>query len=74
MPVIFIAPHDGTFTKQNIQEVKARKGRVITLTDKTHKQIESLSDYIIKVPQTHPFIFPITSSVIYNFLHMKLLF
>ena len=70
MPVIFIAPHDGTFTKilANIQEVKARKGRVITLTDKPHKQIESLSDYIIKVPQTHPFIFPITSSVILQLL------
>ena len=70
MPVIFIAPHDGTFTKilANIQEVKARKGRVITITDKPHKQIESLSDYIIKVPQTHPFIFPITSSVILQLL------
>ena len=58
MPVIFIAPQDHTFTKilANIQEVKARNGRVITLTDKPNKQLEALSDYILEVPKTHQFI------------------
>ena len=74
MPVIFIAPQDHTFTKilANIQEVKARNGRVITLTDKPNKQLEALSDYILEVPKTHQFIFPITSSVILQLLAYEL--
>ena len=74
MPVIFIAPQDHTFTKilANIQEIKARNGRVITLTDKPNKQLEALSDYILEVPKTHPFIFPITSSVILQLLAYEL--
>ena len=46
MPVVFLAPHDNTFEKvvSNIQEVKARMGQVITVTDKATKELEKLSD------------------------------
>ena len=65
MPVVCLAPHDKTFQKvlSNIQEVKARKGVIITVTDKRTPELEKISDYIIDVPSTHPKVFPILSSV-----------
>ena len=74
MPVVFIAPQDATFTKilANIQEVKARKGIVITITDKANKELASLSDYILEVPPTDQHVFPITSSIILQLLAYEL--
>jgi glucosamine--fructose-6-phosphate aminotransferase (isomerizing) len=74
MPVIFLAPQDETFSKilANIQEVKARKGIIISITDKPNKELSSLSDFIIEVPQTHPYVFPITSSIILQLLAYEL--
>jgi len=65
MPVVFIAPHDKTYDKvlSNIEEVHARKGRIIILTDKKSKDLEKLSDYIIKIPQCPPSVFPILASI-----------
>ena len=65
MPVVCLAPHDDTFDKvlSNIQEVKARKGVIITVTDKRTKHLEKFSDYLIDVPSTHPKIFPMLASI-----------
>ncbi len=65
MPVVCLAPHDDTFDKvlSNIQEVKARKGVIITVTDKRTKELEKVSDYLIDVPSTHPKIFPMLASI-----------
>ena len=65
MPVVCLAPHDKTFEKvlSNIQEVKARKGVIITVTDKRTPELEKVSDYIIDVPATHSKVFPILSSI-----------
>ena len=65
MPVVFLAPHDDTFEKvfSNIQEVKARKGVIITVTDKRSEDLEKISDYIIDVPTTHPKVFPLLASI-----------
>ncbi len=65
MPVVFIAPHDQTFEKvlSNIQEVKARKGKVIILTDKRTQDVVDLADYLIEIPSTHTRIFPIVASI-----------
>ena len=65
MPVVFLAPHDETFEKvfSNIQEVKARKGVIITVTDKRSDDLEKISDYIIDVPTTHPKVFPLLASI-----------
>ena len=69
MPVVFLAPHDKTFKKvvSNIQEVKARKGQVITVTDKATKELQKLSDYIIEVRTPNLWIFPILSVSLYNY-------
>ena len=74
MPVVFIAPQDETFSKilANIQEVKARKGIVITITDKPNRELKSLSDYVLEVPMTHQYVFPITSSIILQLLAYEL--
>ena len=65
MPVVFLAPHDDTYEKvfSNIQEVKARKGVIITVTDKRSEDLENISDYIIDVPTTHPKVFPLLASI-----------
>ena len=65
MPVVFLAPHDNTFDKvvSNIQEVKARKGKIITVTDNITKDLKKLSDYIIQVPSAHSWIFPILAVI-----------
>jgi glucosamine--fructose-6-phosphate aminotransferase (isomerizing) len=52
LPVVCIVPKDSLYEKMisNVQEVKARKGIVITLTDSEDKELLSLSDDIIKIP------------------------
>ena len=70
MPVVFIAPQDDTFSKilANIEEVKARGGTIITITDKANDSITSLSDFVLITPETHKYIFPITCSIILQIL------
>ena len=74
MPVVILAPYDDTYSKiiSNIQEVKARNGIVITITDKKTEEIDQLSDYVLQVPKTHKHVFPITSSIILQLLAYNL--
>ncbi len=75
MPVVFIAPKDETHIKvlSNIQEVKARNGIVITLTDFASNELKKLSDFIIEVPKSkHPRIFPILASISLQLLAYEL--
>ena len=75
MPVVFIAPNDETYSKvlSNIQQVKAREGIVITLTDNKTNELNKVSDYIIEVPKAnHPRIFPILASISLQLLAYKL--
>ena len=75
MPVVFIAPNDETYSKvlSNIQEVKARDGVVIALTDHKTNELKNVSDYIIEVPKSsHPRIFPLLSSISLQLLAYQL--
>ncbi|MCU0626309.1 MAG: glutamine--fructose-6-phosphate transaminase (isomerizing), partial [Gemmatimonadaceae bacterium] len=65
MPVVFIAPHDAVFEKivSNVQEVKARKGRVIAITTREEPQLAGLVDYEFRVPETIDPLTPILASV-----------
>ena len=74
MPVVFIAPQDESFSKilSNIEEVKARKGFIITITDKVNTSLESLSNFILTIPNTHKHVFPITCSIILQMLAYEL--
>lgn len=74
MPVVFIAPQDNTFTKilSNIEEVKARGGIIITITDKQSDELDKLSDHVLLTPKAHKYVFPITSSIILQILAYEL--
>jgi len=74
LPVVFIAPQDDTFNKvlSNIEEVKARGGIVISVTDNVNNSIKSLSDFVLTLPKTHKYVFPITCSIILQMLAYEL--
>jgi glucosamine--fructose-6-phosphate aminotransferase (isomerizing) len=65
MPVVFVAPHDSVFDKivSNIQEVKARGGKVIAITSQKEDVLENLIDYEIRIPQTEDMLYPILSVI-----------
>jgi len=65
MPVVCIAPFDRTYDKimSNIQEVKARRGRVIAIVNDGEKNIGQLADYLISVPPTLDLFSPILSVI-----------
>lgn len=60
-PCIFIVPHDDVFEKvvSNIEEIKARNGKVIIVTDKKSPRTEKLSKDVIVVPKTLDFLSPV---------------
>ena len=65
MPVVFLATNGTVFEKvlSNMEEVKARKGKIIAITDKDDETIKRLSDYTIIVPKTIEEISPIVNSI-----------
>ncbi|HEX6629925.1 MAG TPA: glutamine--fructose-6-phosphate transaminase (isomerizing) [Gemmatimonadaceae bacterium] len=65
MPVVFIAPHDSVFEKlvSNVQEVKARKGKVIALTSRAEPSLAGCIDYELRIPETVEMLTPILASV-----------
>ena len=65
MPVVFIAPHDSVFDKvvSNVQEVKARGGRVIAITSRDEPSLVGIIDYEFRVPETIDMLNPVLSAV-----------
>lgn len=65
MPVIFIATLDSSYEKvvSNIQEVKARKGKVIAVVTEGDKQVKALADHVIEIPPTNEAFTPLLSVI-----------
>jgi glucosamine--fructose-6-phosphate aminotransferase (isomerizing) len=65
MPVVFIVPKDRIYEKvlSNLQEVKARKGKIIAIANDDDDQIDGLSDFVIRVPHTYSYFGPIINSI-----------
>lgn len=65
MPVVVIATHNGMYEKvlSNIQEIKARKGRVIAFVTKGDKEISKIADEYIELPQTIECLDPLITTV-----------
>jgi glutamine---fructose-6-phosphate transaminase (isomerizing) len=65
MPVVFIATRDSSYEKivSNIQEVKARKGRVISIVTEGDEQIPKMSEFTIEVPRVHEALMPMVSVI-----------
>lgn len=65
MPVVFLATNQSAYEKivSNVQEVKARKGRIIAVVHKGDTQIRELADHVIEVPETEEILSPLISIV-----------
>ncbi|WP_457640368.1 glutamine--fructose-6-phosphate transaminase (isomerizing) [Persephonella sp.] len=65
LPVVCVIPKDGYYEKMfsNIQEVKARKGKVLSVATEGDDQIKQVSDEIIYIPETVDFLYPILTVV-----------
>ena len=65
MPVVVVAPHCGTYEKvvSNIQEIKARKGRVIAVVTAGDELVSKIADYIIEVPETEECLTPLLTVI-----------
>ena len=65
MPIIVIAPLGGLYEKlvSNIQEVKARKGKIISITGFGQSEVKSLSDAVIEIPDTLDCLSPMLTTI-----------
>jgi glucosamine--fructose-6-phosphate aminotransferase (isomerizing) len=66
LPSVFVAPDDAVFSKNlnNIEQVKARKGPIITVTSGNgRKQLKGIANDIIEIPVTHECVIPILSVI-----------
>ena len=65
MPVVVIAPHSDTYEKvvSNIQEIKARKGKVISVVTEGDKIVTNMSDFVITIPETEECLTPLLTVI-----------
>ncbi|KYH04754.1 MULTISPECIES: glutamine--fructose-6-phosphate transaminase (isomerizing) [Chryseobacterium] len=65
MPIVIIAPRKGHYDKivSNVQEIKARKGKIIAVVNKGDRQVSEMADYVIEIPETSECFSPIVASV-----------
>ncbi len=65
MPVVFVAPHDSTYEKilSNMQEVKARGGRIIAIINTPDDKVNELAEKVILVPKTSDYLSPIINTI-----------
>jgi glutamine---fructose-6-phosphate transaminase (isomerizing) len=65
MPVVVIAPSVGMYEKvvSNIQEIKARKGKIISIITEGDVVVKNLSDYSISIPETEECLVPLLAAI-----------
>jgi len=65
MPVVFIATKNSSYEKvvSNIQEVKARKGKVIAIVTEGDIDVKEMADYVIEIPQTAEAFVPLVATI-----------
>jgi len=65
MPIVVIATYRGTYEKviSNIQEIKARKGKIIAIVTKGDKTVKELADYVIEIPETEEMLVPLLATI-----------
>ena len=65
MPVVFIATKDSSYEKvvSNIQEVKARKGKIIAVVTEGDTVVKKMADHVIEIPETPEAFVPLVSVV-----------
>jgi glutamine---fructose-6-phosphate transaminase (isomerizing) len=77
MPVVVLAPRDPVYQKvvSNIEEVKARHGRIIAVVSDDAPELQGKVDHMIRIPQTIPSLLPVLTTVPLQLLayHMAVL-
>ena len=65
MPVLIIANKDNSYDKiiSNIQEVRARKGRIIAIVSEGDERIKEFAEFVIEVPETDELLEPLLSVI-----------
>ena len=65
MPVLVIATKGASYEKvvSNIQEVKARKGKIIAVVTSGDKEVKKMADYVIEIPETDELLVPLIAVV-----------
>ncbi len=65
MPVVVIATQNSSYEKviSNIQEVKARKGRVIAIVTEGDTAVRALADYVIEIPDADEAFLPLLATI-----------
>ncbi|WP_181304862.1 glutamine--fructose-6-phosphate transaminase (isomerizing) [Rufibacter sp. XAAS-G3-1] len=65
MPVVVIATKDSSYEKivSNVQEVRARKGRVIAIVTEGDTVIPQMAEFVVEVPSTHEALMPLLSVI-----------
>jgi glucosamine--fructose-6-phosphate aminotransferase (isomerizing) len=60
MPVVVVAPHDDVYSKvlSNLQEIRARNGKVIAIASEGDEEIHEYASHVIHVPETLSFLSP----------------
>ncbi len=70
MPVFVIATHGNSYEKvvSNIQEVKARKGKIVAIVTQGDKQVKEIADHVIEIPETDEFLVPLLATIPFQLL------
>lgn len=65
MPVFFIAPKGGAYEKivSNIQEVKARKGKIIAIVTEGEEAVKEMADHTIEIPDVDESLMPLITVI-----------
>ena len=65
MPVVVIAPRDGVYekVKSNIEEVRARGGRVVAVITEGDTELLHFADHVVQIPRTHDSLTPILATI-----------
>ena len=65
MPIFVIATQGNSYEKvvSNIQEVKARKGKIIAIVTEGDEHLKEIADYHIEIPKSHEFFVPILATI-----------
>ncbi len=65
MPIVVIATKKGHYDKvvSNIQEIKARKGKIIAVVTEGDEQVRDLADHVIEVPETMEALTPLLTTI-----------
>ena len=65
MPLLVIAPNKGHYDKvvSNIEEIKARKGRIIAVVTEGDEDISRIADFVIPIPETDECFTPLLTTI-----------